>query len=124
MLKHSHELLYLSRNLEKNLQFDEPSFEVAILKFLDEVKAAELFIDKNGTETARQLARELAQEFTIEITNYLQLVINTTQNDLGRCGPLSNVYKAVFVASCKRIVDPFVSIFHGYCKESAVSCHI
>jgi Prominin len=111
MLQQSQELLFLSKDLEKNLKFGEPSFEDAILKFLQEVKEAQEFIGKYGTETARQLARELAEEFTTEITDYLYLVINKTENEVGRCGPLSNVYKAVYVATCKRVVDPFVSIF-------------
>lgn len=44
-----------------------------------------------------------------EITKYVTLVITKTKNDLGRCGPMSNVYKSVVVASCNRVVDPFVS---------------
>lgn len=52
-----------------------------------------------------------------EITAYLTHVINKTTNDLGRCGPLSNVYESLLVAGCNRVVDPFVSVvatFHLY----------
>lgn len=35
-------------------------------------------------------------------------MVNKTENDLGKCGPLSNVYKTVVVSACSRIIDPLV----------------
>lgn len=34
--------------------------------------------------------------------------MNATENELGRCGPLANVYKSIVVAGCSRIVNPLV----------------
>lgn len=58
-----------------------------------------------------QVAYELVTSFKEEINAYLNLVVNTTENELGRCGPLANVYKSVVEASCSRIVNPLVSAF-------------
>lgn len=41
-------------------------------------------------------------------------MVNQTENELGRCGPLANVYKSVVVAGCNRIVNPLVSLFLWY----------
>lgn len=60
-----------------------------------------------------QVAQELIVNFKDEINSYLNLVVNKTQNDLGKCGPLSNVYKSVHVAACNRIVNPWVSSTRG-----------
>lgn len=57
-----------------------------------------------------QVARELVTGFKDEINNYLNLVVNQTENDLGRCGPLANVYNSVRSAGCNRIVNPLVRI--------------
>lgn len=57
-----------------------------------------------------KVAGELVTKFQDEIRNYLNLVVNKTQNDLGKCGPLSNVYSSLVVAGCNRVIDPFVSI--------------
>lgn len=59
-----------------------------------------------------QVASELVTKFKHEIDSYLDLVVNTTENELGRCGPLANVYKSVVEASCSRIVNPLVSFIH------------
>lgn len=55
-----------------------------------------------------QVASELVTKFKHEIDSYLDLVVNTTENELGRCGPMANVYKSVVEASCSRIVNPLV----------------
>lgn len=46
--------------------------------------------------------------FVSEINTYVDLVFDGMQDDVGRCAPLSNVYKSVLVAGCNRVVDPFV----------------
>lgn len=43
-----------------------------------------------------------------EIDTYANLVVHRTENDLGRCGPMSNVYNSTVVAVCNRVIDPFV----------------
>ena len=61
------------------------------------------------TNLYRQVAAELLQGFIREINTYIGIVLKGMEEDLGRCGPLSNVYKSVLVAGCNRVVDPFVS---------------
>lgn len=107
------ELIDLADTLEKNLKFDRESFDEAIREFLKEIHQAQRFINKDGAEFVRKVARELVANFKDEINSYLTLVVNQTENDLGKCGPLANVYDAVRVAGCNRIVNPLVSIADG-----------
>uniref|UniRef100_A0A1B0D4C1 Prominin n=1 Tax=Phlebotomus papatasi TaxID=29031 RepID=A0A1B0D4C1_PHLPP len=105
------EILTLATDLDKTLHFNSNSFEEAINKFLVETDKAQDFINRNGTEFVQQVIGELTTGFRNEITSYLDLVIRTTENQVGRCGPISNVYNATLVAACNRVIDPLVSNF-------------
>lgn len=41
---------------------------------------------------------------------YLNLVKNGFKDDVGKCGPLSNVYNNTLVATCDKIMNPWVNI--------------
>lgn len=56
-----------------------------------------------------QLATEFGKAFIHQVNNYLDRVIESILKDVGKCGPLSNAYNATLVASCNRILYPFVS---------------
>lgn len=103
------ELSKLSTTLAKDLRFGESSFENAITIFLKEIDEAESYIRVNGTEFVQTEVKVLLDGFIGDINEYLQLVINQTQNEVGNCGPISNVYHSAVVATCNQIVDPFVS---------------
>lgn len=109
MSKGTEELVKLSTSLSKDLKFGESSFENAIKNFLKEIDEAESYIRVNGTEFVQSEAKVLLDGFISDITEYLQLVVNQTENDVGKCGPISNVYNSLIVATCNRVVDPFVS---------------
>jgi prominin 1 len=109
MTKGTEELIRLSTSLAKDLRFGESSFERAIQNFLREIQDAEQYIKVNGTEFVQATAKVLLEGFTSDITAYLKLVVNQTRNDVGKCGPISNVYDSMIVATCNRVVDPFVS---------------
>lgn len=108
MTTQTRELIELADTLEKNLKFNRDTFEEALREFMTEIRDAQRFINKEGTEFVRKVAKELVASFKEEINNYLNLVVNQTENDLGRCGPLANVYESMRVAGCNRIVNPLV----------------
>lgn len=53
MTEQTKEMLTLSRRLEENLKFNRSSFEVALREFIKEIKFAQDFINKEGTEFVR-----------------------------------------------------------------------
>ncbi|GAB0098286.1 prominin-like protein [Sergentomyia squamirostris] len=107
------EILTLATDLDKTLHFNANSFEEAIKKFLVETDKAQDFINVNGTQFVQQVIGELNTAFRNEITSYLELVITTLENEVGRCGPISNVYNATLVALCNRVIDPFNGFWAG-----------
>lgn len=109
MTEQTKELLMLTRRLDENLKFNRSSFEVALHEFITDIKDAQNFINKEGTKFVQKVAQELITSFREEINNYLNLVINKTENEWGNCGPISNVYKSLVVAGCNRIINPLVS---------------
>ncbi|XP_055325440.1 prominin-like protein isoform X1 [Sitodiplosis mosellana] len=113
MTEQTKEMLILSRRLEENLKFNRSSFKVALEEFIREIKFAQDFINKEGTEFVQKVANELVIGFEEEINAYLNHVVNQTENELGRCGPLANVYKSVVVAGCNRIVNPLNGLWAG-----------
>lgn len=103
-------LLVLSKKLNEKLLFKQVSFEKAINMLIKEIDDAERFLNEQGTAYVQQVAHELLDSFSRDIKGYLNLVINTTKEDVGRCAPISNVYDSMIVATCNRVVDPFVSL--------------
>lgn len=74
MTEQSKEMLTLSRRLEENLKFNRSSFNVALDDFIKEIKFAQNFINKEGTEFVRKVC----------IITRIQVKLNTstrTQTD-------------------------------------------
>lgn len=104
-------LLAMADKLNNLLLFKQSSFKKAIQMLIREIDNAERFLNEDGTEYIQKAVHGLADSFSRDINGYLNHVINTTKNDVGRCEPLSNVYNATIVNVCNRVVDPFVSLF-------------
>ncbi|XP_058121237.1 prominin-like protein isoform X2 [Anopheles coustani] len=113
MIASTNQLIKLSTDLDNKLKFGERSFSDAIDKFLTQIKDAENYINANGNAFVHNITLELVTGFTEQIFAYINLVVDSTQNDIGLCGPVHNVYQSVIVASCNRIVDPFNGFWAG-----------
>lgn len=55
------EMLMLSHRLEENLKFNRSSFRVALNDFIKEIKFAQDFINKDGTEYVRKVKKNRRQ---------------------------------------------------------------
>ncbi|XP_035791698.1 prominin-like protein isoform X1 [Anopheles albimanus] len=113
MIASTNQLIKLSTSLDSSLKFGEKSFSDAIDKFLEQISGAEEYINTYGKAFVQNITLELVNGFTKQIYAYINLVIDSTQNDIGLCGPVFNVYQSVIVASCNRIVDPFNGFWAG-----------
>lgn len=65
MTEQTKEMLTLSRRLEENLRFNRTSFKVALEDFIREIKFAQDFINKEGTEFVQKVS--LSFDLTIKI---------------------------------------------------------
>lgn len=50
------EMRDLARNIDRTLKFNRTSFEVAMIELRQEVKDAEQYIQKNGTEFVQEVS--------------------------------------------------------------------
>lgn len=55
MTSQTREILNLAADLDKNLKFNRDSFEEALREFMKEIKDAQQFINKEGTEFVRKV---------------------------------------------------------------------
>lgn len=62
MTDQTKEMLTLSRRLEENLKFNRSSFKVALDEFIREIKFAQDFINKEGTE----FVQKVRSHFTLD----------------------------------------------------------
>ncbi|CRL08743.1 CLUMA_CG021257, isoform A [Clunio marinus] len=113
LISGTNRLLILSKKLNEKLLFKQVSFEKAINMLIKEIDDAERFLNEEGTSYVQQVAHELLDSFSRDIKGYLDLVINATKSDVGRCDPISNVYDSIVVAACNRVVDPFNGFWAG-----------
>lgn len=113
MTEQTFEMIQLTEKLDESFKFNRSSFEVGIDSILEEIENAKTFINTNATKFVQDVAGELLQGFIREINTYTGIVLQGMEHDLGRCGPLSNVYKSVLVAGCNRVIDPFNGFWLG-----------
>lgn len=52
---------------------------------------------------------EFGEAFLHQVDEYMNYVTKSGAEKVGKCAPVSNAYNATLVASCNRILDPFVS---------------
>ncbi|XP_038115804.1 prominin-like protein isoform X6 [Culex quinquefasciatus] len=113
MLRYTSELRNLSTTLERSLKFGKDSFALAIEDFLEHIQKAEAYINVQGQKFVEDVTSELVNGILQQIHSYLNLVIEATSKNIGRCGPIANVYDSMTVATCNRIVDPFNGFWAG-----------
>lgn len=106
-------LLTSATELDTQLKFNSASFKEAVEALKTEIKTAETYLKVNGTEFIQKASIEFIETVTTEILTYLNMVINRTSTELGRCGPISRAYEAVLVGGCNEIINPFVSNIIG-----------
>ncbi|XP_034944559.1 prominin-like protein [Chelonus insularis] len=93
--------------LEEHIKFNHGSMSEAIHSLVNEVIAAQVFLNKDGPKYVQVLATKFSEAFLQQVNDFLEHLINTARNDIGKCGPVSNAYNATIVAGCNKVLDPF-----------------
>uniref|UniRef100_A0A336M8P2 CSON006738 protein n=1 Tax=Culicoides sonorensis TaxID=179676 RepID=A0A336M8P2_CULSO len=113
MMQGTENMLDIAKNLEKTLKNDAPNFKDAMDKTLEDIRSAEQFFNTEATDFVKSIADDLLKGFKDQFTEYLDLVANETQYEIGQCGPISQVYNATLVGACKQVIDPFNGFWAG-----------
>ncbi|EZA49566.1 Prominin-like protein [Ooceraea biroi] len=93
--------------LQENIKFNHSSMADAIHDLVDEVTKAQQFLNKDGPEYVQYLATRFGNAFLQQVDKFLEHVIDSAIDKIGRCAPVSNAYNATLVAGCNKILDPF-----------------
>lgn len=106
MLKDAAALNATALKLRDEIRFKHPTLRAAIEFWLYETNEAEIFLNTKGQERLYNMSQEFGDVIANEINNYLERVISSAYNDVGKCGPLSNAYNATRDAACNKILMP------------------
>ncbi|KAK2575115.1 hypothetical protein KPH14_008839 [Odynerus spinipes] len=93
--------------LQESIKFNHSSMAEAIHNLVDEVSKAQQFLNKDGPEYVKYLATKFGNAFLHQVDAFLEHVIDSASNKVGRCQPVSKAYNATLVAGCNKILDPF-----------------
>ncbi|KAK6623813.1 hypothetical protein RUM44_010669 [Polyplax serrata] len=104
------EIMILKSNvttLKEHLKFNHTSLKDALESLISEVNRAQVYLRKNGTTELKALLDDFITQVVTNLEEYLNRVANKTKNNIGKSGPLSNVYNATVASACNRVMDPF-----------------
>lgn len=103
--------------LEKEARHTKPSLGEAIRELINQATKATAYLRKEGPELVDQLTDLYVNETVGLVDNYVERVINRTENQVGNCRPISNSYNATVISVCNEIVDPYNGIWAsvGWC---------
>ncbi|XP_045477770.1 prominin-like protein isoform X2 [Harmonia axyridis] len=90
-------------SLDTKLRLGHSSFKEGMTDLIIKVQQAQNSLKHEGPKMIRQAAADFAQNILKQCVKYKERVINKTENEVGRCGPLSNVYNATLTTVCDKI---------------------
>ncbi|XP_043279042.1 prominin-like protein isoform X2 [Venturia canescens] len=93
--------------LQDHIKFNHESMADAIHSLVNEVITAQQFLNEAGPEYVQHLATKFGDALIQRVNEFLEHLIKSIRDQIGRCGPVSNAYNATLVAGCKRVLDPF-----------------
>ncbi|KAF5293671.1 hypothetical protein FQA39_LY03156 [Lamprigera yunnana] len=96
-----------AQDLKQSLNFGKESFEVAINDLIDELEAAQLYLQVNGSATMIEIANDFGHGVEKQVRTYLNRVVNNTRDSVGLCGPLSSALNSTLIGTCDMILLPW-----------------
>ncbi|XP_044759870.1 prominin-like protein isoform X2 [Coccinella septempunctata] len=90
-------------SLDTKLRLGHSSFKEGMTDLITKVQQAQNSLKYEGPKMIRQAAADFAQKILDQVEKYMDRVINKTENEVGQCGPLSNVYNATLTTVCDKI---------------------
>lgn len=113
MTKQARELLDLSTKLDNILRKDGKPFNENMDIIIKELEQAQTFISERGSTFVKDTLIELKNHLIGQIDNYIKFIVDSIQNDVGKCGPIANVYQSGVTAVCNKFVDPLNGFWAG-----------
>lgn len=113
MTKQAEELLSLSRKLDEILRKGGNSFQENMNEIINELENAQQYINVEGKTFVTDTLKGLVDHLKAEIKKYIDFIVESIRSDVGKCGPIANVYKSGVTAVCSKFVDPLNGFWAG-----------
>ncbi|XP_064071872.1 prominin-like protein isoform X4 [Vanessa tameamea] len=106
MLQRTAELNATASELRDVLRFNQSSLKEAIHYRIRDTTEVELFLNTQGPDLVQNLTRDFAETMGARLQEYLSMVMDAVQTDVGRCGPLSHAFNSTRDAACRAVLMP------------------
>lgn len=111
MILSIHEILdqlqKVGEQLQKDTRVGNKTLQEALPDLLQQAQTAQEFIQTKGKEEIKRLAQEFISEFTGLMDQYAFYVQQQVENNIGKCGPISQAFNTSIIATCSEILLPF-----------------
>ncbi|XP_063917747.1 prominin-like protein isoform X2 [Zophobas morio] len=113
MILNATKVIHLAEKLDDQLKFGHSSFEVAMDSLVKELKQAEEKIQNDGYKFLNATIIRFTQGIVNQVQTYIDRVVDTTEYEVGQCGPLSLVINATLTSTCDKILLPWNGYWFG-----------
>lgn len=90
-------------------EIDGMNFEEALSKLEKDITTAQEYLQKNGTLLLKEIADKQITSLGGVVKTFLDRIVSNVRNKVGKCDPLSKVFKNVLISTCDKIIQPIVS---------------
>ncbi|CAH2105973.1 unnamed protein product [Euphydryas editha] len=106
MLQRTAELNATASELRDVLRFNQSSLKEAIHYRIRDTTEVELFLNTQGPDLVQNLTRDFAETMGARLQEYLSMVTEAAERDVGRCGPLSHAFNSTRDSACRAVLMP------------------
>ncbi|XP_022218148.1 prominin-like protein isoform X2 [Drosophila obscura] len=101
------------KHLDELLLYQNQDFNKSISTLLEAVNKSQTFIQNDGKNYINTLGKNLTATIEEMITEYINMVINESNENVGRCEPLAYIYHQGVDLVCNSVVDPINGFWVG-----------
>ncbi|XP_034658045.1 prominin-like protein isoform X2 [Drosophila subobscura] len=99
--------------IDELILYQNLDFNATINTLVNTVKKSQTFIQTQGKKFINELGKNLTATIEEMITEYITMVINESNENVGRCEPLAYIYHQGVDMVCHSIVDPINGFWVG-----------
>ncbi|KRG05594.1 uncharacterized protein Dmoj_GI12721, isoform E [Drosophila mojavensis] len=109
----------ISKMTEKLLRIDElilyngNAFGESIKQLHESTERSEIFLRDHGQEYVSGLRENLTSYIKEQVVHYMEMVVEKSHANVGKCAPLAKVYDRSVDLICHRLVDPMNGFWVG-----------
>ncbi|XP_002025590.2 prominin-like protein isoform X1 [Drosophila persimilis] len=101
------------KRIDELILYENRDFNNSIRLLLKAVRESQTFIQTKGTRYINELGKNLTSTISNMIDEYISMVIDESNENVGRCEPLAYIYHQGVDLVCRSMVDPINGYWVG-----------